>query len=62
MKTSELIKILKNNGCHIVRHGSNHDVWFSPLTKTMFIVGRHLSKEIKKGTLNSILNKAGIDL
>ena len=62
MKTSELILLLRNNGCHLVRHGSNHDVWYSPLTKTTFLVGRHLSKEIKTGTLNSILNKAGIDL
>lgn len=29
MKTSELIKILKREGCYKERSGSNHDVWFS---------------------------------
>ena len=27
MKTSELIKILKKNGCFFVEHGKEHDKW-----------------------------------
>ena len=60
MKTTELLKILKKNGCYLVRHGSNHDIWFSPLTSKQFAVPRH-KDEIKIGTLKSILKEAGIE-
>ncbi|MCD8013110.1 MAG: type II toxin-antitoxin system HicA family toxin [Lachnospiraceae bacterium] len=58
MKTSELIKILKKNGCHIIRHGSNHDIWFCPKTNLQFAVPRHKG-EIKFGTARNILKNAG---
>ncbi len=32
MKTSELVKILKKNGCFFVEHGKEHDKWHSDLT------------------------------
>lgn len=59
MKVSELQKLLKKNGCYISRHGSNHDIWYSPITGKQFSVPRHSSKEIKTGTLNSIKKEAG---
>ena len=31
MKTSQLTKLLKAAGCSIVRHGGNHDIWYSPI-------------------------------
>lgn len=60
MKTTELLKILKKNGCYLIRHGSNHDIWFSPITNKQFAVPRH-KDEIKTGTLKSILRDAGIE-
>lgn len=60
MKVSELIKLLKKNGCYIVRHGKKHDIWFSPLTGNQFPVPRHPSQDVKKGTLASIKGVAGI--
>lgn len=60
MKTAELLKILKKNGCYLIRHGSNHDIWFSPMTNKQFAVPRH-KDEIKIGTLKSILKEAGIE-
>ena len=33
MKYSELHKKLREAGCYIVRQGSNHPIWFSPLTQ-----------------------------
>lgn len=60
MKTSELKKILKKNGCYIIRHGGNHDIWFSPKTGKKFTVERHDSKEIAVGTANGILKDAGL--
>lgn len=59
MKTSELLKILKKNGCYLIRHGKRHDIWFSPATKKQFSVPRH-KDEVKIGTLSTILEDAGI--
>lgn len=60
MKTQELLKILKKNGCYLLRHGSNHDIWFSPLSNKQFPIPRHKA-EIKMGTLNNIFKEAGIE-
>ena len=48
MKTSELIKILKSEGCKMVESGAEHDKWFSPISNEYFRVPRHKSKEIAK--------------
>jgi len=60
MKTTELLKILKKKDCYLIRHGSNHDIWFSPITNKQFALPRH-KDEIKTGTLKSILKEAGIE-
>ncbi len=60
MKVSELKKLLKKNGCYIVRNGGNHEIWYSPNTGATFAVSRHNSQEIATGTLKSILSDAGI--
>lgn len=60
MKNSELLKTLKQHDCSLVRHGSNHDIWFSPITNQQFAVPRHKS-EIKPGTAKAILKSAGIE-
>ena len=59
MKTQELIKILRKNGCFINRNGSRHDIWYSPITSKTFTVPRHKA-EIPMGTLNNILKTAGL--
>lgn len=58
MKTSELLKILKKNGCYLIRHGKSHDIWFSPITNKQFSVPRH-KDEVKTGTLKNIMEDAG---
>ncbi len=60
MKTSELIKKLKEAGCFLVKHGKEHDTWISPLTGKKIRVPRHGSKEIKTGTATSIMKDAGL--
>lgn len=62
MKTTELIKLLRENGCYLVKHGANHDIWYSPITKKTFLVGRHPGQEIKKGTASAILKRTGIEI
>ncbi|MFR8843689.1 MAG: type II toxin-antitoxin system HicA family toxin [Waltera sp.] len=60
MKTNELLKLLKKNGCSLIRHGSNHDIWYSSVTgKT--VCCSSTQKEIKTGTAIAILRDAGMD-
>ncbi len=59
MKTQELLKLLKKNGCSVLRNGSRHDIWYSNITDKQFSVPRHKA-EIPTGTLNNILKDAGI--
>lgn len=57
MKTKELIKLLKaTKQCYIVRHGANHDIWYSEITGKKFVVPRHGSKELPAGTVDSNKN------
>lgn len=60
MKTSELIKLLKKNGCYLYRNGKRHDIWYSPITGKQFPVPRYLSQDVPTGTCNSIKKDAGI--
>lgn len=41
MKTSELVKILKKNGCVFVEHGKEHDKWHSNKTGKDIRIPRH---------------------
>ncbi|MDE7404738.1 MAG: type II toxin-antitoxin system HicA family toxin [Lachnospiraceae bacterium] len=59
MKVSELTKILSKNRCHIIRHGSNHDIWYSEITGKQFPVPRHPSQDVPKGTYENIKKAAG---
>lgn len=61
MKYSELKKVLKKNGCYLIREGANHEQWFSPKTGKTFSIGRHGSKEVASGTLKNIMKDAGLE-
>ncbi|MEY8318818.1 type II toxin-antitoxin system HicA family toxin [Oscillospiraceae bacterium 50-58] len=61
MKVSEVKKLLRKNGCCMVRQGSRHEIWISPMTGKKFQVPRHASQEVATGTLDSIKESAGID-
>jgi len=60
MKCSELIREVENAGCYFKRHGSKHDVYYSPITCKSFTIPRHPSAEVPKGTLENIRKSAGI--
>ena len=60
MRSSDLIKLLKESGCKFVRHGKgDHQIWYSPITGKKFVVP-HPKKETPLGTLKSIKKVAGI--
>ncbi|MCH5174908.1 MAG: type II toxin-antitoxin system HicA family toxin [Prevotellaceae bacterium] len=54
MKYKDLYKRLREVGCFISRHGSRHDIWYSPITGNKRPVPRHGSKEVSTGTLKAI--------
>lgn len=60
MTYAELKRLLKKNGCYLLREGRNHEIWFSPITKKQFQIGRHSKEEVASGTLNSIKKDAGL--
>jgi len=62
MKYSEVEKKVKKAGCYFYRNGSNHPIWYSPLTGSYFQLSYHPSEEVKKGTLKSISKASGIKL
>ena len=59
MKTSELLKLLKSHGVVFVKHGRNHDIYYSPISGRQFPVPRHKG-EVKQGTCAAVLKQAGI--
>jgi predicted RNA binding protein YcfA (HicA-like mRNA interferase family) len=60
MKTSELTRLLAQNGCRCTGHGTRHDEWYSPINGKTFWVPRHGAKEIPQGTARKILKDAGL--
>jgi mRNA interferase HicA len=53
----ELDALLRDKGCHIVREGAKHEMWWSPITQKSFTVPRRLKAE---DALRGILRDAGI--
>lgn len=60
MRTNELVKLLRENGCTLIRHRKRHDEWYSPISDSTFMVPRHENQEVPTGTLNSIKKQAGL--
>ena len=63
MKVSEVIKIIEEDGWYMARQKGSHRQ-FKHYTKEglVTIAGHKMSDEIAKGTLNSILKQAQINL
>lgn len=59
MKHSDLIRLLKNNGCSLQRDCGKHAVWVNKETGAVAAVPRH--KEIKKNTAKAICKQLGVD-
>lgn len=59
MKFSELYRMLERDGWYIVSSNKHHK-YIHPTKKGFIPVGKHVSQEVPKGTLNSILGKAGL--
>ncbi|MGI6691597.1 MAG: type II toxin-antitoxin system HicA family toxin [Clostridiales bacterium] len=60
MKVSEKKRQLLKAGCYKVREGTNHEVWYSPITGNRFPISRHDGKELPTGTAKIIDKQAGL--
>ncbi len=60
MRVNEMLKILKKDGWYLYKHGGNHDIYVHDTKDGQIIIPRHPSKELKKGTEQSILKSAGL--
>ncbi len=56
MKTSELLRALKDAGCILERHGGRHDKWLNPKTGKCQWVPRHAA-EVHTGLAKAILKE-----
>jgi predicted RNA binding protein YcfA (HicA-like mRNA interferase family) len=62
MKYSELRRLLKKQGCVLVRQGANHEIWYSSKTGRRFPIARHDAAEVYIKTLKDIVLQSGISL
>lgn len=55
MKVRDIIRIITDEGCVLVRHGKRHDWYRNVITGKMDAVPRH--REVKEGTARDIIEK-----
>lgn len=60
MKWSELKRIAEEKGWKLMRHGSNHDIYYLPGTDKIIQISRHDKEEIKNGTAHKLFKQIGI--
>jgi predicted RNA binding protein YcfA (HicA-like mRNA interferase family) len=60
MKARELIRLLESNGWCQVRQSGSHRQYRHPDRPELITVPDHAGVDLKPGTLNSILKKAGL--
>ena len=60
MTVKEVLKLLKDDGWSIARTRGSHRQLKHPIKKGVITVAGKLSDELRKGTLGSILRKAGL--
>jgi hypothetical protein len=62
MKYSEIHRKLRKAGCVVVKNGSRHPIWRSPITGRLFETSYHESEEAKTGTKRDIEIRSGVKL
>ena len=62
MKAIEIEKLLLEEGWVFIRQSGSHRIYKHEKIKGIVVIPFHGSRDITKGTVNSILKKAGIKL
>jgi predicted RNA binding protein YcfA (HicA-like mRNA interferase family) len=60
MKARELIKKLSQDGWQQIRQKGSHRIFQHPTKPGLVVVPDHAGIDLKSGTLNDILKKAGL--
>ena len=47
-KFAELKWEFMKAGCYLIKEGSNHERWYSPITDAKFEMSRHNNEEVRK--------------
>lgn len=62
MKSSELVKLLKQDGWFIVRQSGSHMIMEHPVKKGKVVCPFHSSQEVGKGLAQKIMKDAGLKI
>lgn len=60
MKIREVINLIEKDGWYLVRTRGSHRQYKHPFKKELVTISGHVTDDIAKGTLNSVLKQAGI--
>lgn len=60
MKVRDAIKMIKENGWHLVTTKGSHRQYKHPMKSGRVTIAGHPSHDLASGTLNSILKQAGL--
>jgi mRNA interferase HicA len=58
MKRRDLLRVLREHGCQLVREGAEHSIWENPAANRSASVPRH--REIPEYTAARILKQLGV--
>jgi mRNA interferase HicA len=58
MKRRDLLRVLRQHGCRLVREGAEHSIWENPETNRRASVPRH--REIPEFTVERICKQLGV--
>lgn len=60
-KVKEIIKLLEEDGWYFKRQNGSHQIYRHPIKTGIAVVPNHgMNKELKEGTVQSILKQAGL--
>jgi len=60
VKVKAAIKLIQDNGWHLIRIKGDHRQFKHPYKKGLVTISGSTNSDIAKGTLNSILKQAGL--
>lgn len=60
MKIREVVKLIEKDGWYLVRTKGSHRQYRHSSKKGLVTISGHVTADIAKGTLNSVLKQAGL--
>ena len=60
MRVSVFRRAVLKNGCRLIRQGSNHEIWESPITGEQFKLSRDRNKDLTPKAESELRKLAGL--